>query len=181
MSDLNDSAASVEAFDPYPHRWKAGQSGNPRGRPKGIKQARIAEVLLENGSAIVQRLVDAALAGDTQAAGILMARLHPPLRARGQTVEFELDTNGSLSQQAAQVLQAVAQGCLDPETGKLLIDTISAFVGLRDAELIEARIIELESKPVGQLRIDSTRLYQEFIGDLRKTYGLPAPEGVQKP
>jgi hypothetical protein len=59
-----------------PYAWKPGQSGNPKGRPKGrIFEARIRKILQETDDAsgmtfeelIVRALVDAARFGDVKA------------------------------------------------------------------------------------------------------------------
>jgi hypothetical protein len=92
--------------------------------------------------------VDAALAGDMQAAGIALARLAAPLKAVAERVEFTLDPHRPLSEQANQILQAVADGKVDPETGKTLIACIQSVAGIRAVEDLEGRIVLLEAKAV---------------------------------
>lgn len=60
-------------------------------------------------------------------------------------MQFELDANAPLTQQARQILQAVSAGDIDPITGKLLIDSISAFAGLREVDELAQRLDALES------------------------------------
>ena len=126
--------------------WKPGQSGNPAGRPKGSKnrKTKLTEAFCADAKAIVRKVVEAALAGDMQAANIVISRLQPPLKARAETVEFDLDTTKSLTEQAAQVLNAVAAGQVDPDTGQQIINSITAFAGLKQIDELEGRLSTLE-------------------------------------
>lgn len=126
--------------------WLPGQSGNPAGRPKGAKNKKtvIVEEFEKDGSAIARVVIDAALAGDMQAANLVLQRLSPPLRSRSEKVQFELTPDAPLTTQAQEILSAVAAGDVDPSTGKLLIDAISAFAGIKQVDDLEARLAALE-------------------------------------
>lgn len=128
--------------------FQPGQSGNPAGRAPGSRNRKsvLAEELQESGSAVQAVVIAAALAGDMQACGLVMTRIHPPLRPRAERVQFELDTSRPLTEQAAQVLSAVATGEIDPETGQLLINCISSFAGIRQVDDLQARLEALEGR-----------------------------------
>lgn len=128
--------------------WAPGQSGNPRGRPAGSRNRKnvIADELAKEGSAVARVVMDAALGGDMQACNMVLQRLSPPLRARAEKVTFELSPDAPLATQAQQVLASVAEGQLDAETGKLLIDCIQSVAGIRAVDELEARLIALEEK-----------------------------------
>ncbi|HEJ2077742.1 DUF5681 domain-containing protein [Pseudomonas aeruginosa] len=130
--------------------WQPGQSGNPRGRPVGSRNKKnvIADEFAKDGSAVARVVMDAALAGDMQAANLVLQRLSPPLRARAEKVTFELTPDAPLTTQAQQIMTAVAEGSIDPETGQLLINCITAFAGLKQVDELEARLIALEEKQV---------------------------------
>ncbi len=131
-----------------PRGWQPGQSGNPKGRPVGSRNRKnvIAEEFAKDGSAVARVVMDAALAGDMQAANMVLQRLSPPLRARAEKVTFQLTPDAPLSEQAAQILQAVSDGQIDPDTGKLLIDCIQSVAGIRAVDELEARLAALEEK-----------------------------------
>ncbi|CUA82478.1 hypothetical protein G3I75_20750 [Pseudomonas aeruginosa] len=131
-----------------PKGWQPGQSGNPKGRPVGSRNRKnvIAEEFAKDGSAVARVVMDAALAGDMQAANMVLQRLSPPLRARAEKVTFQLTPDAPLSEQAAQILQAVSDGQIDPDTGKLLIDCIQSVAGIRAVDELEARLAALEDK-----------------------------------
>ncbi|EJC63253.1 hypothetical protein QWA_06580 [Alcaligenes faecalis subsp. faecalis NCIB 8687] len=131
-----------------PRGWLPGQSGNPKGRPKGSKNRKtmVVQEFEKEGSRIARVVIDAALEGDMTAANMVLQRLSPPLRSRSEKVTFELDPEAPLSEQAQQVLTAVAAGDIDPDTGKLLIDAIAAFAGIKQVDDLESRLAALEGK-----------------------------------
>lgn len=127
-------------------KFKAGQSGNPRGRPPGAlnKKTRVSIALDAAAEDVTKAVIDAAKDGDMQAAKLVLERIQPPVRPRAERVQFALDPTGPLTAQAQQVLVAVAAGELDPETGKLLVECLSSFAGLRQTDELAARIELLE-------------------------------------
>ncbi len=144
----------LQGFTPQPNKppkgWQPGQSGNPKGRPVGSRNKKnvIAEEFEKDGSEVARVVMNAALEGDMQAANMVLQRLSPPLRARAEKVTFELTPDAPLHEQANQVLASVAEGAIDPETGKMLIDCIQSVAGIRAVDELEARLIALEEKQV---------------------------------
>lgn len=134
-----------------PMRWTPGMpSPNPRGRPKGIvdRRQKLHIAFADEAVAIAKVVINAALEGDMQAAGIALARLAAPLKAQAERVQFQLDPNLPLADQAKQILAAVADGKVDPETGRTLIGCIHSVAGIRAVEELEGRLILLEARVV---------------------------------
>jgi hypothetical protein len=133
-------------------RWQQSnnQSGNPSGRPKGIvdKRMKVTKALADDAPAVARVVLDAALEGDMQAANIVLSRIAPPIKAQAERVQFELSPDLSLAQQAQQVMQAVADGLVDPETGKTLIACLQSVAGIAAVEALESRVVLLEARPV---------------------------------
>lgn len=132
-------------------RFLPGVSGNPKGRKPGIvdKRTRITQALTEDAQRIVDVVVSKALEGDLGACGLVLARIAPPLKAEASRVEFELSRDAPLSEQAEQIVLAVAQGRVDPETARMLINCLNAVGDLRAIENLEARVLMLEAKQIG--------------------------------
>lgn len=133
---------------PGSHLFQPGQSGNPAGRtPGSLNKKTIAAQALHDASAeVAQAMIAAAKAGDVQAGKLVLDRVQPPLRPQAEKVKFDLDTAASATDQARQIMHAMAQGELDPVTGKLLLDCLGAYVGLRQSDELALRIEALEKE-----------------------------------
>jgi len=126
------------------------KSPNPKGRPPGIvdKRQKLQNAFADEAVAVAKVVISKALEGDMQAAGIALARLAAPLKAVAERVQFELDASLPLAAQAKQILAAVAEGKVDPETGKTLIACLSSVASIEAVAELESRIVLLEAKAV---------------------------------
>jgi len=132
-------------------RFVPGISGNPAGRAPGVRNKRnvVAVEFEKQGSEVARVVMAKALEGDMQAASLVLTRISPPLRSRPPTVEFELDVDAEPSAMSKAVLTAVATGQIDPDTAKIVLDMVSAHIGMRDLETFLAELRRLKtSKPI---------------------------------
>lgn len=127
--------------------WQPGVSGNPRGRPPGRPDKRLlaTAAMLDEMRGIVAVLVGKALEGDTNAASIVLSKVLPSVKAQAEKVSFEFDASQPISDQVAQVLDAVAAGAVAPDVGRLIIDSIKSLADVRATEELAARIEALEA------------------------------------
>ena len=131
--------------------WKPGcASPNPRGRPPGVPDKRLlaTKAMLDEMRNIVAVLVGKALEGDTNAASIVLSKVMPSLKAQSEKVNFHFDSSAPISEQVAQVLDAIAAGAVAPDVGRLIIESVKALADVRAVEELEQRIITLEARQV---------------------------------
>lgn len=137
---------SDEPRGPGNPAWQPGVSGNPRGRPPGRPDRRLlaTQQMLDEMRNIIAVLVGKALEGDTNAASIVLAKILPSVKAQAEKVSFAFDASLPISEQVAQVLDAVAAGAVAPDVGRLIIDSIKSLADVRATEELAARIEALE-------------------------------------
>jgi hypothetical protein len=117
-------------------RFQPGQSGNPAGKKPGTKNRKtlLLQELEKDGSALAAAIKEAAFAGDAQAMSLWLTRLEPALRSRSETVEIQLDVNGSIEDQIKTVMTAIASGEISVESGSMLISNIEKLANIRAAQ-----------------------------------------------
>ena len=131
-------------------QFKPGQSGNPRGRPKGArnKSTVAAEALLDGESeSLTRRCIDLAMEGDPTALRLSMARILPVKRER--TIELDLPAlEGSQDSLRAigRVLEAVGAGEITPSEGQAVASSLETHRRTFEVEELEHRIEALEAQ-----------------------------------
>lgn len=127
--------------------WKPGQSGNPKGRPAGAGEvAKLRAAIAGNVPAILESLTTAALAGDVQAARLLLERVIAPLKAAEQAQALNLPDGTTLTDQGRAVLAAVAAGELAPGQGAALLGAIGTLARVAEVDELARRIEVLEGR-----------------------------------
>lgn len=137
--------------------WKKGQSGNPRGRPKGSRnQATLLAIAAMEGelAEVVRVVIDAAKNGDMGAARLVVDKLIPATRERPLSIDLPaVATAEECAAAQAKVLSAVAAGDLLPSEGEVLAGLIEQQRrSLETSELSERlAVIETQLKKEGKL------------------------------
>jgi hypothetical protein len=128
--------------------FKAGESGNPNGRPKGARNRATvaAETLLDGeADALTRKAIELALGGDSAALKLCMERILPVRRDRPVACPIPSIAGPQDAPKAmAQIIAAVAAGELTPMEGevlgKLIADTVRSF----ESSDLERRLRALE-------------------------------------
>lgn len=130
-------------------RWEKGQSGNPAGKPRGArhKATILAEKLLDQAKALVQKAVEMALSGDTTALRLCLERLCPPRKSRLVNIDLpETKIAEGVAYAQSNVVQAVYGGEITPEEGAIISGILDARRKFIETQDHEARIRALEGE-----------------------------------
>ena len=127
--------------------FQKGQSGNPKGRPRGISDKRVAlrSLLDPHKEALVEKAVSLALEGDTQALKLCLERLIPPIKSVELPVHVEIEGE-TLADQARSVVGLAAQGEHSVREISSLMQAIAAMAKIIDVDELERRLTALEKR-----------------------------------
>ncbi len=130
--------------------FKAGQSGNPAGKPKGARnKTTLAIEALLDGEAVelTRKVIEKAKQGDMTALKLCLDRLAPIRKGRPVEIELPQVTSASdLAKAGAQVTQHLADGLISPEEAQAVMGTLDSALKLFEAGELEARIAALEER-----------------------------------
>jgi hypothetical protein len=131
-----------------PTQFKPGQSGNPAGKPKGTRNATTLalEALLDGqASALTQKAINLALAGDMAALRLCLDRILPP--RKDSPVAFDLPDMKTLNDAVpamGALVKAVGQGDLTPTEAGEMTKMVQAFAKIIETAELEERVRTLE-------------------------------------
>jgi len=134
--------------------YKKGQSGNPKGRPKGIANKRgiVAGVFeaykkdkgIDAKDTLINSLITQALEGDTSAAKILIDRLEPAYKPIGRTIELPGRIPKDLYKKAEKILTSAMSGSMAIDEAKQLLSGLADVIKVKEIIELEQRLEALE-------------------------------------
>jgi hypothetical protein len=129
-------------------KFKAGQSGNPRGRPRGKRNssAEMRDAIAMRIPDVIERVIAAALDGDAAAAKLLLDRSLPPLRPRDEAVALPVPADTHLSTRGEAVVQALMAGQLGADIANATLSALAHQARLVESTELEQRVSELEKE-----------------------------------
>lgn len=128
-------------------KFKPGQSGNPRGKPRGAQDKRTAlrELLRPHAEELINKAVSLAKKGDTTALKMCLDRLIAPYRAKDPVIAIEGMT-GTLTEKGERIITAMGAGELTPSDAAAMLHALAAQAKVVEIDELEKRVKKLEGK-----------------------------------
>lgn len=127
-------------------KFRPGQSGNPKGRPKDTRTAELREMLRAESGALIAKAVELAKDGDPQALRLCLERILPPLKGKDTAVSIPGLVNAqTLSEKGEAVLDAAAEGTITPTEAATLVQSLAGLSRVIETDDLEKRIEALEA------------------------------------
>jgi hypothetical protein len=125
-------------------KFTKGASGNPSGRPRGIKDKRhlYSEAIESMIPQVLDSVFQKAIAGDMTAAKMLLDRTLPTKRPEQERVQIPIKENTASN--ARDVLKSVFDGEVSPDVGASLLSAITGVLKAVEVEDLARRIEALE-------------------------------------
>jgi hypothetical protein len=131
-------------------KFQKGQSGNPFGRPKGVRNKAIllAEKLLENETdEICRQAIELAKKGNIQAIKIILDRILPPRKETPITIDLPvMKASTDILEAINQVTLAICCGKISPSEGETLSRIIERQAKAIEMNEFEQRLKTLEDR-----------------------------------
>lgn len=131
-----------------PWQFKPGQSGNPAGKPKGVrhKATQAVQALLEGEiEALTRKAIELALSGDVTALKLCLERLAPAIKPTALPVEISHTVQGSMADTARAMVTAAANGEMPPDIAAQLVSALASVAKVEELETIKQRLEGLEA------------------------------------
>ena len=130
-------------------KFKRGQSGNPKGKPKGArnKSTLAAEKLLEGSlDRICKRIEEEALNGNMLAAKMILDRFLPVRKDRSIKIDFpQINSLEDVLNAIGSIVNAVGSGEISPSEGESLSRTLDMYSKAFETHQLEFRLHEIEA------------------------------------
>jgi hypothetical protein len=128
-------------------KFKPGQSGNLKGRPKGkpSKVAGLRAAIEARADDVLQSVIDAAVNNaDMTACKMLLDRISPTLKP--QSMVISLPVKSTLVEQGEEVIRGTMAGEIPPDVGAGLITALANQGKLVEVQELAERLSRIEKK-----------------------------------
>ena len=126
-------------------KFTRGQSGNPRGRKKGVpdRRAQARELFAQHRDELIAVAIKKALDGDSTALRLCLERVCPPIKSTDAPVVLGVMPD-LLAEKGERVLQQLASGELSPEAAGSIMAVIAQQARIIETSDLERRVAALE-------------------------------------
>ncbi|RDI37197.1 DUF5681 domain-containing protein [Aquicella lusitana] len=119
-------------------QFKPGESGNPEGRPKGSlnKRTQLVRLLEPRAEELVNKMVELALGGDSNALRLCIERLIPKASSSpiiAALPDLDINKAGSSIEIITEVMKQMLAGEVSPDQGKAIISLIEDYRRMLDS------------------------------------------------
>lgn len=130
-------------------KWRPGQSGNPRGRPR---RKSVAEHLGSDLPKVIDALKDAALKGDVLAGKVLLEKTAATPRPESTKVTISgFEEAATPTDKADLIIKAAAAGEISPSVAQELMAALASTVRVIEVDELIRRIAAIEERLKGSL------------------------------
>ncbi len=144
-------------------KFQSGQSGNPSGKKPGTlnKRTQLAKLFEAHAPELINKCIELALAGDTNALRLAIERLTPRVKDEPLIINLppEKITPALISQLAEDVIRMMSNGNITPEQAKSIFEVIKSYRENLPLEELLAQIKSLQETLL-ELKSQSLRKYQ---------------------
>jgi len=135
------------------NKFKKGLSGNPEGRPAGLrnKASLLAEQLFAADiQTICSSVIEQAKIGNMQAAKLILDRILPSKKDAPISLELsKIETHNDILKAIACITKAVANGSITPLEGEALARIVDIHAKALELHQYEIRLVLLEKQAGG--------------------------------
>lgn len=126
--------------------FEKGQSGNPEGRPKGIKDKRtlFVEIIESRKKELLNKALDMALTGDQRMMRLLLDRLLPA-KPKDNPLPTIDDFSGTIPKKCKKIVTSIVNSTITPYEGIVLLQAIKINIELVEFITMQNRVTAIET------------------------------------
>lgn len=126
--------------------WLPGCSGNPAGRPPGLKAEALRGVVQSRAHELIEVAIQQALSGDTSTLQFLIARVIPAIRPVSQPLPIDAEHRKNPMHLASALIDSACGGTDSPDAAIAVLGALGHFVKVQEAVDFEQRLAAIEER-----------------------------------